>query len=336
MTLDLTTTASIGAVMLASLMWGSWFVCLKHLRGYPLDAFFLTMMAVSLILVWTLALTLEGSALPDNMAAVFRQEPSRVVAPFICGFLFALGMRLSLRVQTMIGLALTQPMQLSVIILVGTWLSGVLGGLPEGIQIGDLVAACLLLIGAVVFGMLAAVFRNHGQSIHGPGKGGDGAARGTTLQAVMLATAAGTLIPAYAAGLSHGLGTVLRPHGLTVLGCMTLLVSGGFLAALMSSGRALRNEGLWHVLATARPSTHGLGAMAGLCHYGGNVIYAFASVHISTVVAWPLGLTSGLWTELWGLAYGEFRGAPRRAYVCLFAAMGLYLAGALLVGRALY
>jgi hypothetical protein len=333
---NMTTAAAIGAVMLASVMWGSWFVCLKHLHGYPLDAFFLTMMAVSIVLVWSLGIILEGPGLFESMLDVMGREPTRVLAPFLGGLVFALGMRLSLRVQSILGLSLSQPVQLSVIILVGTWLSGVIGGLPEGVTIRSLVSACLMLVGAVVCGTLAAIYRSTGEHSMASQRGSVRADRGATWRALLLAIAAGALIPAYAAGLSHGLSTSLRPHGLTVLSCMALVVTGGFLAALASSGWSLSRQGQWHVLGTARPLIHGLGVVSGVCHYGGNVIHALASVHISTVVSWPLGLTSGLWTQLWGLAYGEFKGAPRKAYVALFAAMALYIVGALMIGRALY
>lgn len=81
---------------------------------------------------------------------------------------------------------------------------------------------------------------------------------------------------------------------------------------------------------------HALGIFSGLFHYGGNIIHAFATAFLSSVISWPLGLTGGLWTQMWGLAYGEFRGATRRAYVALGLSILLYLTGAALVANTLY
>jgi len=47
-------------------------------------------------------------------------------------------------------------------------------------------------------------------------------------------------------------------------------------------------------------------------------------------------VSSGLWTQLWGLAYGEFKGSPRRAYVALFFAIVLYLIGVAIIAGTLY
>ena len=45
----------------------------------------------------------------------------------------------------------------------------------------------------------------------------------------------------------------------------------------------------------------------------------------------PLGITAGLWTQMWGLVYGEFRGSPRKAYVALAGGIILYIIGAYLI-----
>ena len=44
-------------------------------------------------------------------------------------------------------------------------------------------------------------------------------------------------------------------------------------------------------------------------------------------------MTLGLWTQMWGLAYGEFEGSPRQVYVLLFAGMSCYVIGASLVAN---
>jgi hypothetical protein len=114
------------------------------------------------------------------------------------------------------------------------------------------------------------------------------------------------------------------------------LASGAFIGALLSSGVVLTRNGQWGKVWAASLSVHSLGIISGLFHYGGNIIHAFATAELSTVISWPLGLTGGLWTQLWGLVYGEFKGSGRRAYIALALAIVFYLLGAFLIANTLY
>ena len=84
----------------------------------------------------------------------------------------------------------------------------------------------------------------------------------------------------------------------------------------------------WHVIRETPFAIHKWSIFSGICHYGGNIIHTFATRGLSTAVAYPLGLASALWTQLWGLGYGEFKGAPKSAYVYLFLSFACYVAGA--------
>ena len=57
---------------------------------------------------------------------------------------------------------------------------------------------------------------------------------------------------------------------------------------------------------------------------------------LSSAVSWPLGISSGFWTQAWGIVYGEFKGAPRRANVALLVALALYVLGAYLIADVMY
>jgi hypothetical protein len=136
------------------------------------------------------------------------------------------------------------------------------------------------------------------------------------------------LLQAYTYAISYGLKSVSQPHGMAVMPFMATLVSGAFLGALLSSGLALTIQHQWSAAIHAPFSVHKFGILSGLAHYGGNIIHTFATVVLSSVVSWPLGVTMGLWTQFWGLVYGEFKGSPRKVYLALFSGIGLYLAGA--------
>ncbi len=112
---------------------------------------------------------------------------------------------------------------------------------------------------------------------------------------------------------------------------MALLASGAFAGALLTSGLLLTARRQWRIVFCAPLSIHKFGILSGFAHYGGNIIHTTATVFLSAVISWPLGVTMGLWTQFWGLVYGEFKGSPRRAYVALFSGIGLYLIGAYLI-----
>jgi hypothetical protein len=92
----------------------------------------------------------------------------------------------------------------------------------------------------------------------------------------------------------------------------------------------------WSVFRIYGFRTHSLGMIAGFAHFGGNNIHTFTTRNLSAVVSWPLGFTAGLWTSMWGLVYGEYRGSPLRAYFLLAGGMVCYLVGALLIAMLVY
>lgn len=335
MFIEATSGLSIFVVLFAALMWGSWFVCLKHLGKYPLDAFFLTLILVSFLFVWALSLAMDGQSIFLSYVAVYSRDPLRVFVPCISGFVFTLGMRFSIMAQYKVGLSIAQPIQSSTILFFGTWVSGSIGGIPEGLSWMGLIAACGLLVGAVICGLIAGMYCVSDDPGTNISHNRIRISTRAMWQAFGLMLLSGFMIPAYTVGLSYSLRSPTQPLGFSVFPCMSLIVTGSLAAAVLSSGIYLTQKRLWSDVLKFPRSVHGLGCISGVCHYSGNVLHAIASTNLSTVVSWPLGLTSGLWTQVWGLIYGEFRGAPRTAYIFLFLAIILYLGGAFVIGRVL-
>jgi hypothetical protein len=324
---QLAANTAIFASLFAAFLWGTWFISLKYLGDYPVDGFYVTLFATSLIFVWSVGLLLDRGALFENIGRVFSEDPSRIYVTILCGVLYVTGIRLSLTVMQWIGLSLSQPIQSSINVLGGTFLSALVGGVPEGVSPVWITLACLLLLGAVIVSLQAGRIRSEAaQSIQtlrlSPGN---------MRRALLLAAGAALFIQAYTLGLSYGLKSITQPNGLAVLPFMSLLASGAFAGALLTSGIILTRQRLWTRVLRAPFSIHKFGMLSALAHYGGNIIHTQATVFLSSVISWPLGLTSGLWTQFWGLAYGEFRGASHKAYALLFAGIVLYLAGAALI-----
>lgn len=330
---QMSATVAIFLSLLAAFMWGSWFVSLKYIGDYPLDGFYITLFTTSFIFVWCTGLLFDGSALFTNLRDVWAVSPDRVWVTVLCGMLYVCGMRLSLWVMKTIGLSLAQPIQSSVNILVGTFVAGFVGGVPKNLDTTRIAIACILLVCAVLASLQAGRLRLRAQQQH-------------ELQSTLVFTReqlwkslgllllASLFTPAYTFGLSYGLHSVTQPMGLAVLPFMAMLVTGAWLSSLLTSGTLLTVNRQWGRVFSAPWSIHRWGVLSGLAHYGGNIIHTFATAHLSSVVTWPLGVTAGLWTQFWGLMYGEFRGSSRATYLTLFLSITLYLLGVYLVATA--
>ena len=330
---ELSKEAAILVSLLAASMWGSWFVSLKYIGKYPLDGFFMTLFTTSIIFVWGVGFLVDRGALLGNIISVLGNDPSRVVATLVCGVFYVVGMRFSLTVLSRIGLALAQPIQSSIGILIGTTITTLIGGLPRGVSIWRILLAALILIGAVIATMFAAEWRRQNESSN-PGSGGMIVTRKDMQRAIGLIVIASFFSPAYPFALSYGLRSTTHPEGLAVLPFMALLATGAFIGCSLTCGVNLTRTHQWGVVRGAGFRIHKWGIGSGLFHYGGNIIHTFATAFLSSAISWPLGITAGLWTQVWGLVYGEFKGSPTKAYLALFAAFGFYIVGAYVIASA--
>jgi len=323
---------AISMGLIAAAMWGSWFVVLKHLDGYPLEAFYLTIFVFSMVIVWGVGLLLDGVNLWENIQTIWQLDRSRILVTFLCGILYVVGIQLTLYVMQVLGLTISQPIYASINVIGGTALSAVIGGIPSGLTMGRIILSVSFLFAAVLLSLIAGRVRNKSQQAARIVSGLSTDSREIT-QAVMMLILSSLLVPAYTIGLSYGLKSITQPAGLAPLPFMAVLCTGAFVGALLVSGTLLTIRRQWSVFLTHGFKTHRLGLIAGFAHYGGNIIHTYATRNLSAVVSWPLGFTAGLWTSMWGLVYGEFRGSARSAYVLLGGSMLSYLIGALLIAN---
>jgi hypothetical protein len=326
---ELSTGMAVFMSLFAAFLWGSWFISLKYLNDYPLDGFYITLFTTSLVFVWTVGLVIDGQALFDNIRQVAAVDPGRIWVTLVCGVLYVIGIRISLFVMSTIGLSLAQPIQSSINIIIGTAIAALVGGMPERLTPSRLILATFFLVMAVFLSMLAGNMKTHSKT----------ATEKSTIQFgrkelwrslgfILLASA---FTPAYTYAISYGLQSVTQNNGLAVLPFMACLASGAFVGAVLSSGIPLTIRKQWKIVFHAPFSIHKFGILSGLAHYGGNIIHTFGTAYLSSAVSWPLGVTSTLWTQIWGLVYGEFRGASRKIYITLFSGILFYLIGAYII-----
>jgi hypothetical protein len=326
---ELTTGPAVLMSLMAAFMWGTWFISLKYLKDYPLDGFYLTLFTTSIVFVWGVGFIIDGKALIGNISDVLAADPSRVWLTLLFGSLYVVGMRISLYVFSVIGLSISQPIQSSVNIVIGTAVAAYVGGVPEGLTTTRIILSLVLLSGAVLSSMLAGRWRAQSQSteVERP-KGTLAYTPKELLRAFGLLLFSALFIPAYTLGLSYGLRSSTHIEGLAVMPFMALLATGAFIGSFLTSGFMLTKKKQWGIVLHTPLSIAKFGIVSGIFHYGGNIIHTFATAYLSSAVSWPLGVTSGLWTQLWGLVYGEFRQAPKKAYAALIVGILLYLLGA--------
>ncbi len=319
-------------------LWGSWAAVLKKLDNYPLDAFFLGLYIFSFALVWMIALVLLGEELFKEMAQAWRERPALMIVALIAGGTFVIGVRITLTVFTSVGLSVTAPIQTFMSLIVGTSLAAFVGGRPAALSPFDLMTACLLLFAAAMATVWARIVRD--RSLFAPAASqlrdvAGATSRRMIAKNIILVAPASAIITAYPLGLAYSLRAPGRDYGLTPLAFMTVLATGSLIGALLTSGAVLTIRRQWPTFLRAGWNKHRYSLIAASAHYGGNIINAFATGALTAAVSWPIGTTSYLWTYIWGLIIGEFKGAPRKSYLLIATGALLYVAGILYLRWAL-
>lgn len=319
---SLTGFPAILVALTAAFLWGTWFISLKHLKDYPIEAFYMVMFAFSLVFVWGVSLLLDGGAVLENIGLIAAEAPSKIIVTLVGGMLYAAGIWVSLKIMDKVGLALSQPLLQSITLVAGVIITTFVGGRPETLTNTKIILTVVFLLGAAVLVYLADQRRSAAQVKEGRPKP-------AALKTVVgLTVISAILNVSYDAAMAYSLETITQPVGLTALPFMCLLCTGAFFGVLFTCGAVLTRRRQWRLILKAPFAIHKWSLFSGFCHYGGNIIHSFATRGLSAAVSYPLGLTYGLWTQLWGLFYGEFKGAPASAYVYQFLSFACYVAGA--------
>lgn len=324
---ELSTGSAVFLSLFAASLWGTWFISLKYLKNYPIQAFIMTLFTVSFIFVWVVGFVIDGKYLIRNIVDVFEVTPSSITVTLVCGVLYVIGMSLSMSVLKTIGLSLSQPIMSSINILAGTAVSGLVGGIPQDLSISKIILSVGFLMAAMIASVIAGNLRSKAQA-SGHSQSSLAFSTRDLWKSLGLLVLSSAFVPSYTLAISYGLKSVTHPEGLAVMPFMCLLATGAFIGAFLANGITLTIRKQWHQIWQAPFSIHRWGIMSGLFHYGGNILHTYATVFLSSVVSWPLGVTSNLWTQIWGLVYGEFKGFPPKVYVALYLGFAFYLIGA--------
>lgn len=317
----LTTHTAVFLALLAAFFWGSWMVILKVTSGVPQEIFYLIMFVATFFFIWGVGFVLDGDLLFSNIREVFSSFPLLVLSSLFLGAVYVWTTLMSVKAMQAVGFSLYQPIMSSVNLIFGTLVSYLVGGRPENMQNWRLVVSGVLLIAAIIFTSIAGEIRSRKKS--------DGLKlEKNTKKNMGLMTLGAFSGVVYSLAISFGMKTVSQPNGLNVMPFLCVVLTGSCLGALLLCGIPLTVQKRWHEFKLVSLKSYVLFSLAACVHYSGHVMHAFATCNLSSVLSWPLSMTSGLWIQLWGCVFGEFRHAPFKAHVLLGLGIISYIAGA--------
>ncbi|MCY1152827.1 MAG: hypothetical protein OWP43_10470 [Sphaerochaetaceae bacterium] len=315
--INLTYDQAIIVTFFSAFLWGTWPISQKFLGNHSLKVFFLEMLFFSMIFVLSLSFIIKGRLIFVDINEKFIESPTIVFGIGICGFLFSASMFLNLYIISKIGLSIAQPLQQTIGLLLGTLFSVVIGGVPKNISFIRLLMCLILLILSIFFSYLShkAKTKNKNREVK-------------FLKIILLSFLCASIGSSYAFSISYGLKTITNPNGLTVLPFTSIFVVFAFLFVFLLNLISPSKNGVKNELKTANFRIYSLSIIAALFHYGGNMLHCLSTGLLSAAISWPLGLTSGLWTQLGGLLLGEFKGAKKSSYVFWGLSIIFYIIGA--------
>lgn len=329
----LSSGVALAIIIFVTFLWGSWFQVVKHTGKYPIYTFLNWLYFFSVFIVWGSILLLHKSMVPNGVWNEISGDLPRAALVFLCGAMYAIGMQLQLTVVGQIGLILSTSISATCTILMGTVVSAVFGGLPEGVSIFMIAAAALLLIFATIVCQAAGVMRDKDT-------GKTDKSRRTAISKknlIVLLVSCLVFAPFYSLATAVGLRSDLRPDGFSSLTCMGILVLGAFVGTSGFSAMCLTRGKKWCVFLHPDKGMRvilPMAIIAAFCHFGGNILHAIAAPVVSVVIATPLGYSFSMWSYVWGLAYGEFKGAKKKTYWTLVGGISLFVAGVVLLSIA--
>ena len=318
--------ATLG-VIFVTILWGSWFQTVKHIKSFPVHAFITLMYGLSVFVVW-IPIALFGKVLiPDGIFNEISGHSGLSLFVILCGVCFGIGMQMHLTIVKRIGLILSTSVSASCAILGGTLVTVLFSELPEGVTAPLLILVSILLILATVVCQYAGVLRDRDKGI---------VVKDTQVSrskdVFSLAFINLVLMSSYALANSVALKTPTNIDGFAPLTNMGLLVIGAFVGSLCVTLIRCQKEGpLNFDCGVSRIKLIGLAFIAACCHFGGNVLHTLFAPVISVTIATALGNSYHLWSYVWGLIYGEFKGSSKKTYAVLGFGVLLFIVGVLII-----
>lgn len=309
--------------ILSAVFWGSWANTYKGTKNYRFELFYwdyiLGVVAVSSGLAWTLGSA--GSTGEAFMANLSQANPSNHFYAFLGGFVFNIANLLLVAGIDIAGLAIAFPISIGIAVVEGVVLSYVLQ--PKGnalyLAAGVTLAVAAILCDAMAYGSL----RGAGRKVSGKGIGVN----------VVSGLLMGAFAPFVTRAMTHG-------HPLTPYGVAALFSFGAFACCLFVNVYFMRHplvgvpvsfSGFW----PAGARNHAMGIAGGIVWGLGTSFNFVAASFVGVAISYAIGQSSPMIATLWGvLAWKEFAGAGKKAWIYLGLMFVFYLAAVAMIALA--
>src|ERR1700676_2090954 len=314
---------ALAMMITSAICWGSWANTYKGVRNYRFELFYwdyaVGIFLISLILALTLGSTSnDANSFLNNVRSA---DASNIVSAMVGGAIFNLANLLLVAAIDMAGLAIAFPVAIGIALVVGVVLSYILQprGNGELLAAGVICAVIAVIMDGNAYGSLAS------------------ADRSTSKKSIIVCIVSGDLMGLWAPFVAHAMtqGNTLGPYSIAVF-----LTLGALLSCFV-----------WNVYFMKKPlvgepvnfreffrgpiSGHLLGVLGGVIWGTGMVFNLVAASFTGVAISYAIGQSAPMVAALWGvLAWKEFRGAGRMAYVYLTLMFVFYALAILLISRA--
>jgi glucose uptake protein len=307
----------------SAVCWGSWANTFKGVKNYRFELFYWDYAVGIFLISLILALTMgsSGHDASSFLNNVHSADTSNIISTLIGGAIFNLANLLLVAAIDMAGLAIAFPVSIGIALVVGVVSSYVLQ--PKGnamlLGAGVICAVIAVVLDGKAYGSLPTVNRS------------------ISKKSIITCVVSGVLMGIWAPFVAHAMtqGNTLGPYSIAVF--LTL-------GALLSCS-------IWNVYFMKKPlvgepvnfsdffrgpaSGHILGLLGGGIWGTGMVFNLVAANFTGVAISYAIGQSAPMVAALWGvLAWKEFRGADKKAYVYLTLMFVFYFLAILVISHA--
>lgn len=327
-----TVSQAILATLFASFLFALWYQGLKHLKAYPLSGFIFWLYIASYITVWTAVFMFGDTDLPNGIAYELQGKVGTAILVVLGGSCMTSGLIISLNHMKANGMIANQAIAGSIGSILGLVAHFVVGGLTPGLSLPLVIVASIVIIGASIVIQHSTIlkYRDKGVDITNRDVDKDKSKPDSIPKQNVMLVLSNLLLIGYSIAYMLGTRSVNNPDGFPPLLAVLLLATGSLLAAVTYAVVTLARAGTLKVLLfTEYKLPIVLGLCAGVCHYGGTILQIYSLPALSAPVSALLVRTSALWTFLWGIIYGEYKGSRKTVKAWLACGISLYIVGTL-------
>ncbi len=298
----------------SAVFWGSWANTFKGTKRYPFELFYWDYIVGVVLCTLGFAFTLgsTGASGEPFLANLSGSDSTNILLALVAGFIFNAANLLLVAGIDIAGLAIAFPIAIGIAVVEGVLLSYIIQ--PKG--------NAVYLAGGIAFAIAAILLDAKAyQSLSAIG-------RVVTRKAILVNVVSGLLMGAFAPFVTRSMtnGHVLTPYTVAVLFSVGAFFCCFFVNTYFMKhplvGSPVTFSGFW----SAGGRNHALGILGGIVWGFGGCFNFIAAGFVGVPISYAIGQSAPMIAALWGvLAWGEFNGAPQRAWTYLVLMFLSYL-----------